>query len=72
LATTCPRLNEPWPKCGKCGMSHRIENRGIKCSLCSGLGHLKDMCWKKPKDGKSHFRGANVLGVLLNDEEATM
>jgi hypothetical protein len=30
LATTCPKLNEPWPKCAKCGMSHRIENCGIK------------------------------------------
>ncbi len=26
IATTCPRLNEPWPKCAKCGMSHRTEN----------------------------------------------
>jgi hypothetical protein len=20
IATACPRLNEPWPKCAKCGM----------------------------------------------------
>jgi len=25
LAITCPRLNEPWPKCAKCGMFHRIK-----------------------------------------------
>jgi predicted aspartyl protease len=72
LATACPRLNEPRPKCAKCGMSHRIENCGIKCSFCSGLGHSEDRCWKKPKDGKSHFGVANFLEVLLNDEEATM
>jgi len=33
---------------------------------------LKDMCWKKPKDGKSHFGTANFSKVLLNDEKATM
>jgi hypothetical protein len=38
-AITCPRLNEPRPKCAKCGMSHRIENCGVKCSFCAGLGH---------------------------------
>ncbi len=72
LTIACSRLNEPWPKCAKCGMSHRIENCGIKCSFCSGLGHLEDSCWKKPKDGKSHSGVANFLEVLLNDEEATM
>jgi hypothetical protein len=53
-------------------MSHRTENCGIKCSFCSSLGHSEDRCWKKPKDGKSHFGAANFLEVLLNDEEATM
>jgi len=72
LATTYPRLNEPRPKCAKCGMFHRTENCGIKCSFYSGLGHLKDKCWKKPKDGKSHSRTTNFLEVLLNDEEVTM
>jgi hypothetical protein len=72
LATTCPRLNEPWPKCAKCDMSNRTQNFGIKCTFCSSLGHSKDRCWKKPKDGKPHFGVANFLEVLLNDEEATM
>jgi hypothetical protein len=72
IATSCPRLNEPRPKCAKCGMPHRIENCGMKCSFCSGLGHLGDKCWKKPKDGKTHFGAANFLEVLLNDEEATL
>jgi predicted aspartyl protease len=71
-ATVCPRLNEPWPKCAKCGMSHRTENCGIKCSFCSGLGHSEDRCWRKPKDGKSHSEATNFLDVLLNDEEATL
>jgi len=72
LATACLKLNEPWPKCAKCDMFHNIENCGIKCSFCSGLGHLKDRCWKKPKDGKSHFGATNFLEVLFNDEEAIM
>ncbi len=65
MATTSPRLNEPWPKCTKYGMFHKIENCGIKCYLCSGLSHSEDRCWKKPKDGKSHFGATNILEVLL-------
>jgi hypothetical protein len=72
IATTCPRLNEPWPKCAKCGMFHRTENCGIKCSFCAGLGHSKDRCCKKPKDVKAHSGAANFVEVLLNDEEATL
>ncbi len=72
IATTCPRLNEPRPKCAKCGMPHRTENCGVKCSFCAGLGHSEDKCWKKPKDGKVHPGSANFLEVLLNDEEATL
>ncbi len=44
LATACPRLNEARPKCAKCGMPHRTENCGIKCSYCAGLGHSEDRC----------------------------
>jgi hypothetical protein len=72
IATTCPRLNEPRPKCAKCGMPHRTENCGVKCSFCSGLGHLEDRCWKKSKDGKSNSGAANFLEVLLNDEATTL
>jgi len=72
LATTCSRLNEPQPKCAKCGMPRRIKNCGIKCTFCASLGHSENKCWKKPKDGKSHSGTVNFLEVLLNDEEATM
>ncbi len=72
MATPCPRLNEPQPKCAKCGMFHKTENCGIKCSICSSLGHSKDKCWKKPKDETSHSRATNFLEMLLNDEEATI
>ncbi len=72
IATTCPRLNEPRPKCAKCGMPHRTKNCGVKCSFCAGLGHSEDRCWKKPKDGKAHPGSANFLEVLLNDEDATL
>jgi predicted aspartyl protease len=72
LVTTCPRLNEAQPKCAKCGMPHRTENCGVKCTFCTGLGHSEDRCWKKPKEGKSHSRTTNFLEVLLNDEAATL
>jgi hypothetical protein len=63
MATTCPRLNEAWPKCAKCNMPHRTENCGIKSTYCAGLEHFKDKCLKKP-----HFGAANFLEVLQNDE----
>ncbi len=72
MAIACPRLNEPRPKCAKCGMFHKTKNCGIKCSLCLGLGHSEDNCYRKPKDGKSHSRIANFLGVLLNYEKETI
>jgi hypothetical protein len=72
IATTFPRLNEPRPKCAKCGMSHRTKNCGIKCSFCLGLGHSEERCWKRPKDAKSHSGTTNFLEMLLNDEETTL
>jgi len=72
IATVCPRLNEPWPKCAKCGMPHRTENCGVKCSFCLGLGHSEDRCWKKSKDGRLNSGKANFLEVLLDDEAATI
>jgi hypothetical protein len=71
MATACPRLNEARPKCAKCNMPHRTENCGIKCAFCARLGHPKDKCWKKPKDGKSTTGAANFLEVLLDDEATT-
>lgn len=55
LTTTCPKLNEPWPKCAKCGLSYQTENCEIKCTLCSDLGHSKYRCWKEPKERTLHF-----------------
>jgi len=71
VATSCPRQVEPWPKCAKCGMPHRTENCGVKCSFCSGLGHSEDRCWKRSKDGRPSSGTANFLEVLLDDEAAT-
>ncbi len=51
-------------------MLHRTENCGIKCTLCTGLGHSEDKCWKKPKDVKSTAGTANFLEVLLDDGAA--
>jgi hypothetical protein len=53
-------------------MPHRTENCGVKCTYYSGLGHFKDRCWKKPKDGKSPPGAANFLEVMLNDEAAIL
>jgi hypothetical protein len=71
-ATTCLRLNEARPKCAKCNMPHRTENCGIKCTFCTGLGHSKDRCWKKPRDEKMHTGTTNFVKVLLSDEKATL
>jgi hypothetical protein len=71
-AIACPRQNEPRAKCAKCGMPHRTENCGVKCSFCTGLGHTEDRCWRKPRDGKVHPGSANFLEVMLDDEEATL
>jgi len=71
-AIACPRLNEPRPKCAKCGMPYRTENCGVKCSFCAELGHSEDRCWKKPRDGKMHPGSANFLEIMLDDEEATL
>ncbi len=71
VTTSCPRQIEPRPKCAKCGMPHRTENCGIKCSFCSGLGHSEDRCWKRSKDGRPSLGAANFLQVLLDDEVAT-
>jgi hypothetical protein len=71
IATTCPRFIEPRPKCAKCGLPHRTNNCGVKCSFCSGLGHSEDKCWKKPKDGGSNSGAVNFLEVLLDDEATT-
>ncbi len=71
MATACPRLNEARLKCAKCNMPHRTKNCGIKCTYCVGLGHSKDKCWKKPKDGKSTTGAAKFLEVLLNDGAVT-
>jgi predicted component of viral defense system (DUF524 family) len=71
MATACPKLNEARPKCAKCSMPHRTENCGIKCTYCAGLGHSKDKCWKKPKDGKSTAGATNFLEVLLDDGATT-
>jgi hypothetical protein len=71
-AITCPRRNEPRPKCAKCGMPHKTENCGVKCSFCTGLGHFEDKCWRKSRDGRIHPGSANFLEVMLDDEEATL
>jgi len=42
VALTCPKLINTRPKCAKCGDGHKIDNCGLKCSFCFGLGHTKD------------------------------
>jgi len=71
MATACPKQNEARPKCAKCNLPHRTENCGVKCTFCTGLGHSKDKCWKKPEDGKSASGTTNFVEVMLNDEATT-
>jgi hypothetical protein len=47
IAMACPKHNDMWPKCNKCCGGHRAENYSIKCSLCNGMGHSEDHCWRK-------------------------
>lgn len=45
-----------------------MENCGLRCSFCGGLGHTKGCCWKK-KDPKICVVVTNYLEVLVDDEE---
>jgi hypothetical protein len=31
----CPKHNDMWPKCGKCGGGHKAKNCGTRCSFCN-------------------------------------
>jgi hypothetical protein len=44
IAVACPKHNDMWPKCNKCGTGHRTKNCGIRCSFCNGLRHSEDHC----------------------------
>ncbi len=33
-----PKHNDMRLKCNKCSGGHRVENRGIRCSFCNGMG----------------------------------
>jgi hypothetical protein len=41
VTTMCLRIGNFKPKCGKCGLPHRIENRGIGCGYCTRMGLSK-------------------------------
>ncbi len=45
---TCPKLTNTRPKCAKCGDEHKIDNCGLKCSFCFGLGHMEDYARRGP------------------------
>jgi hypothetical protein len=47
---------------------HRMENCGLKCSFCGGLGHNEECCWKK-KDIKMDATTTSYLEVMINDEK---
>jgi hypothetical protein len=70
MASTCLKLINIRPKCAKFGCGHKIDNCGLKCSFCFGLGHTKDQCWKKTT--KRHVVVTKKFDVLVNDEEATL
>ncbi len=68
--SACPKLTDTRPKCAKCGGGHKIDNCGLKCSFCLGLGHTEERCWKKTTKGL--LATTNFLEVLVDDEEATL
>ncbi len=68
LAINCPKYATSRPKCLKCGGLHRIENCGLKCNFCGGLGYTKESCWKK-KDPKTSATIMNYLEIMIDDEE---
>ncbi len=45
-----------------------MENCGLKCSFCGGLGHNEECCWKK-KDIKMDATTTSYLEVMINDEK---
>jgi hypothetical protein len=44
VAMICPKIKDLKPKCGKCGLLHRIKNCSIWCGYCSRMDHIKDRC----------------------------
>jgi len=41
IAIVCSRIGDLRPKCSKCGLPHRIENRGLKCGYYTWMGHIE-------------------------------
>jgi hypothetical protein len=39
VATICPRIGDLKPKCGKCGLPHRLKNCGLTYGYYNGMGH---------------------------------
>ncbi len=72
IATMCQHVGNLKPKCVKCGLPHKIENCGVKCGYCYGMGHIEDKCWKGGKDGKTTSTSNKYLEVLVNDEEVIL
>ncbi len=61
IATACPRLNEPWPKCAKCGMPCRnptLAKCGVKPNTWKSwrLGVLRDSrMFRARQQGAKHL-----------------
>jgi len=68
----CPHIANIKPKCAKCSLPHKMENCGVKCGYCFGMGHNENRCWKRGKDGKITSTSNNYLEVLVNDEKVTL
>jgi len=71
FTVACPKHNDMWPKCDKCGGRHKAENCGISYSFCNGLVHSEDRYWKN-RDMKLYNSTTNYLEVLVNDEETKL
>jgi hypothetical protein len=72
ITIACPWIRYLKTKSGKCGRPYKMELYGLRCGYCSSTWHIKDICWKCGKDGKTPFVANNYLEVLIDDEETTL
>jgi hypothetical protein len=49
-----------------------MENYGLRCGYCNGMGHSEEWCWKKATEPKANYATNNYLEVFINDETTTL
>jgi hypothetical protein len=49
-----------------------MENCGLRCGYCNGVGHTKERCWKRGKQPKANYVVNKYLEAFVNDEATTL